>query len=141
MSISNRSTATAFAAGITLVAACVDTSPVDYVPRDSGAADARTVDAAGLIASCRQCVTAGTCNPSYDACAQDPKCGPFLSCMLVAYCLNFSMADLANAPACLGACRADAGIGDQADPSIGLFVPVLLCAQSASQCASECDVQ
>jgi hypothetical protein len=141
MSTSNRWAAAAFTASLALVAACADTSPVDYVAPDSGSADAQAVDAAGLVASCRQCVTGGTCKPSYDACERDPKCEAFLSCLIDAYCLNFSMANLADAPACLGSCRAGAGIADQADPSIGTFVPVLLCAQSASACASECDVQ
>jgi hypothetical protein len=143
MTISRALACAVAAAG--LLAACVDTSPIDYVaPADSGAGDAGdgglSPDVAALVPACRQCITAGACASSAAACMNDPRCEKFLQCLIDAYCLNYSLADLANPAACLTSCSAAAGITSQSDPALSSFIPVFVCAQSAGMCGAECDV-
>jgi hypothetical protein len=133
----------ALATALVGLSGCVDTSPVDFVA-DASHADAdagSAVDAAALTAACQQCLDAGACQMEYAACEQSPKCGAFVNCLSAAYCLNYSLIDLTNFPACSVNCGAEAGISGQSDPSIGVFVPVILCAQNPAGCGPSCNVQ
>ena len=128
------------ATAVVCLMACVDTSPIAYAPpADAGASDsAASVDGA-LVAECRKCVTTGPCKDAADACTQDSRCNVLLQCLLDAYCLNFSVVDISNLPRCLQSCGNKAQITGVSDPSSQLFTPVIICAQSATQCAPSCD--
>jgi hypothetical protein len=144
-------TATAFVAilaGAALQPACVDTTPLDFRSQtgteDATASDALVDSAAGrtdadLVADCRRCLAAGGCKTQYDSCTAEPKCRAFIDCLLGAYCLNYSLTNLAHLPACLLQCGADAGIAGQDDPALEAYIPVEGCAQTT--CGTSCNVQ
>jgi hypothetical protein len=120
--------------------ACVDTSPIAYTPpADAGVMDASASADGALIADCRKCMTTGACKDATDACTKDSKCNIMEQCLLDDYCLNFSVIDISNLPPCLQSCGNKAQITGVSDPSNQLVTPVLLCAQSATQCGSVCD--
>jgi hypothetical protein len=123
----------------------VDTSPIDYVPPpEAGTAEAAAADApdtAALVPACRTCLTEGACMSQTQTCLNDARCSQFVNCLVDAYCLNYSLTDLAHLPACVTTCSSAAGIQVQSDPVIAIFIPVFACAQGPGMCAAECDVQ
>jgi hypothetical protein len=130
-------------AGLSLVmlAACVDTSPIDYVAPDSGAsAEGGSGADAGLVAACRECITQGACESSYKGCIANEKCETEVNCMLDAYCFNWSIEDTADLPACVTSCAIEAGVTGQSDPEVSYFVPLLFCAQDMGSCGAVCNV-
>jgi hypothetical protein len=143
--IPTRGAASIAAIALAMLAACVDTSPIDYVAPDlrdgatEGGNDASSMDA-GLVAACKECITQGACKSQYQGCLKNQKCGFETACLVDAYCLNFSLTDIANLPACVNNCAADAGVTGQSDPAVLAFAPLIVCAQSATGCAAVCDV-
>jgi hypothetical protein len=120
--------------------ACVDTSPVAYTPpADAAVADAAPTTDGALVAECRKCMTTGPCKAATDACMQDSKCNIMEQCLLDDYCLNFTVIDISNLPPCLQSCGNKALITGVNDPANQVITPVLICAQSATQCGSACD--
>jgi hypothetical protein len=128
------------ATAVACLLGCVDTSPIVYTaPADAGGSDAAASTDGALIAECRKCMTTGACKDVTDACTKDSKCNIMEQCLLDDYCLNFSVIDISNLPPCLSSCGHEAQITGVSDPSNQLITPVLLCAQSATQCGSACD--
>jgi hypothetical protein len=137
----------ALAFALVAQAACVDTTPIDYVApaaadggAEAGDAGSRVQDDAGLVDACKACITQGACKTTYDACNQNAKCAANLGCDLDKYCLNYSTASVTDLPPCVFECSLGAGIVSQSDPSIDVFLPVLLCAQSTTGCGAVCNV-
>ena len=139
-------------ASVACAVACLDLSPVDYKPPasrpdaavggrvdggddDGGSSDASTPS---MVEQCRACLMGGACGAGGDKCFADAKCSKFAQCVTRTDCWRTRITDLNNSPACLNDCGQEADIQSQADPAIALVVPVLLCAQAATQCASTC---
>jgi hypothetical protein len=128
------------ATALACLLACVDTSPVAYTPpAEAGLSEAAAAAEGALVAECRKCLTTGPCKAATDACTQDTKCKIMEECLIDAYCLNFTVIDISNLPPCLQTCGNVAMITGVSDPSNAVVTPVLICAQSATQCASACD--
>jgi hypothetical protein len=123
----------------------VDTSPIDYrapprVPREGGAPTDAAEDGS-RVAACRECLTTGACAAEFALCGANAKCAPFAECTVAAYCLNFSLVDLANLPECVLSCAVNSNILGQDDQSVVVIAPLLLCAQDAARCGPACNRQ
>jgi hypothetical protein len=123
-----------FMAG-SLLAACVDTSPLDYTPdtRDSG------VVSQEVRARCRICVTApdGACKADYDACTANERCVAFSDCLFEAAC--FSLPELQDRITCGTPCFEKAKIVSGVDPALTLTYPLNTCTYPpGGPCSSAC---
>lgn len=131
----------AFVAPLWALAACVDTSPIDYhapVMHDAGVADAAKVNSdAARVSECKQCVIQDSCSAEYQKCAADSRCAAFYDCLLDSYCVNFP-SDLSKLPPCLTTCGAKANIFSSDDPVVPLFRSVLFCTED--NCVQPCDI-
>lgn len=129
------------------VVACVDLSPVRYVPKDAvakthedaGGADAAISDAAAdnYIEECGTCLSS-MCGTALDACNAVTKCSSMAKCMTETKCWNEKIVDFNNPPMCISSCSQQADITTQVDPALGPFISVLICAQGPTQCAPTC---
>jgi hypothetical protein len=130
---------------------CLDLSPVAYHGTDSVAdsgvnqgTDAGTggqpADAAvgSSTDACRMCIETGPCSEAFDTCNADMKCSIFAHCMTDTGCWSAELADLANIPTCVTECGRQAMFVSQVDPSSGLIIPVLICAQDSARCGPAC---
>jgi hypothetical protein len=119
-----------------LFAACVDTAPGEFVetPSDAGLAEGSVPD--GLLASCRQCITAdgGPCRAVLDACDALEKCRALTECLLDIGC--FSQATLEIRIECGMPCLEKLGISAGTDPAITGVLQVNAC--SLDGCRSAC---
>ena len=121
---------------VSWLAACVDTSPLDYVPKDtdSGA----VVADASIQSACSLCITdeSGACAAQYQACEGDTKCAALAACGLDAGC--FTVPVLQDRIQCFTPCLMQVGVLAGGDPALQLALELNACALAS--CSQICGI-
>jgi hypothetical protein len=121
----------------TLLAACVDTTPLlDAQPVDGGRAEAGIVAEASVNTACTECVLGddGPCRPQYDVCAKDTKCKALMDCFIGIGCLT--VISLQDRIACADPCLKSAGVVAGSDPALQIGLQLNVC--SLDKCKQVC---
>ena len=131
----------ALAASALLAASCIDTSPIDYHPRqrtDAGVADAAPNGSdAGTEQQCRACVSGRGCVDLYDKCHALSGCTAFTECVFASHCWNLGT-DPGNLPPCIVQCATSSHLLSSEDPAAIAFATLISCVYD--KCAAECGV-
>jgi hypothetical protein len=122
--------ASAAAAGVVAVQACLEVTPITVPPRDASSF---------LKGGCSACVSApsaqGGCSNARDECFAEPACAAIMACIDQNDC--FDGPTFTDKITCGIPCALDAGVSSYVDPRLQGLLNTVECAQK--QCATVCN--